>query len=160
MFPKAAKARRDPPPSGWAVDTLCASTHNRGKTPGSRGEQGLRQPRCRMAAPWGLLMGLAEPPCLRPSPADLPRGDSLGARWRSPPALAQAPWGAEAPQRWSPEALGLILSQYPQGNGARWEVALGLLYVGPWSQPVLMDHTGGALFMLKQTKALKEPVAK
>lgn len=124
MFPEAAKAQRDPHPGGRAVDTQCASTQTRGKRPGGRGEQGLRQPRCRIAAPSGLLMGLAEPPCLRPSPADLPRGDSFGARWPSLPGEQRRP------QPWSPVALGLMLSQYPQGNAAGGGG-------GPWGFSVL-----------------------
>lgn len=120
MFPEAAKAQRDPHPGGRAVDTQCASTQTRGKRPGGLGEQGLRQPRCRITAPSGLLMGLAEPPCLRPSPADLPRGDSLGARWRSPPSLAQPPWGAEAPPALEPCGTGPDVEPVPTGERC-WE---------------------------------------
>lgn len=113
---RCSPARRDPHPGGRAVDTQCASTQPGGKRPGGRGEQGLRQPRCRIAAPSGLLMGLAEPPCLRPSPADLPRGDSLGARWRSPPSLAQPPWGAEAPPAMEPCGTGPDIEPEPTGE--------------------------------------------
>lgn len=82
---------------GWLRTPRVPRLELDGKRPGGRGEQGLRRPRCRIAAPSGLLMGLAEPRCLRPGPADLPQGGSPGARRRDLASPAQPSWGAAAP---------------------------------------------------------------
>lgn len=110
-LPSAASSARGPSPSrwvGWLWMPRVPALELDGKRPGGCGKQGLRRPRCRIAAPSGLLMGLAEPRCLRPGPADLPQRGSLGARQRDPASPAQPPWGAAVP--------------HPLRKGAPWLV--------------------------------------
>ena len=74
-----------------AVNARYPSTQTRQEQARQPREAGLRRPCCRIAAPSGLLMGLAEPPCLRPGSADLPLGRGLGARRRHRPLWPSLP---------------------------------------------------------------------
>ena len=75
--------------------------------------------RCRIAAPSGLLMGLAEPPRLRPGQQTC-RGETASA----PASATWPPWpglleSSGAPERRSSVALGLIVSESQQGEVAK-----------------------------------------
>lgn len=107
-----------------AVNARYPSTQTRQEQARQPREAGLRRPCCRIAAPSGLLMGLAEPPCLRPGSADLPLGRGLGARrrhrplWPSLPGEPRRPWAAE------PCGTGPDVGRAPTGrNGKSWAPA-------------------------------------
>lgn len=79
-IPRATGPQVDPPSGRAAVHTQLRSPRAGRRGPGGRGKPGLQRPRCRSTAPSGLLMGLAEPPCLRPGAAGWPGGGGPGAR--------------------------------------------------------------------------------
>lgn len=91
--PGRPAAHGDPSPSFWAGEQWMPSIPRLrldGKRPGGGGKQALRRPRCRIAAPSGLLMGLAEPRCLRPGPCRPASGRQPGRPLARPglPGLA------------------------------------------------------------------------
>lgn len=125
MFLRAAGARGIPHPLGRpAVDPQCPSTQTGQEQVKQPREAGLRRPCCRIAAPSGLLMGLAEPPCLRPGLADRPLGGGLGARRRNRPPWSSFPGEPRRPCATEPCGTGPDIGRAPTGgDGKSWAPA-------------------------------------
>lgn len=99
-----------------------ASLDSKGKRPGGRGKQGLRRLRCRISAPSGLLMGLAEPPCLC-------RQTCLREMASAPAGASRPPWPSlpgeqRRPSTTEPCGTGPDTERVPTGgDGENWASA-------------------------------------